>query len=52
MHVVFFVKGDLQQLKTASNVAEGDVLVMSFEALGEVSYDKELKGEITYFDEI
>lgn len=52
MHVGFFVKGDLQQLKTAPDVVEGGVLATSFEALGEVSYDKELKGESTYFEEI
>ena len=52
MRVGFFVKGDLQQLKNAPNVENDGLLVMSFETLGEVSYDKELKGGSSYFEEI
>lgn len=52
MRIVFFGEGDLQALKNAPNLEEGGLLLTSFDALGEVSYEKELKGESACFEEI
>lgn len=55
MRVGFMLDGNLQALKMlsrTSQVEEGGVLLLGFDALGEVSYEKELKGESMYFEEI
>ena len=52
MRIGFVTKGDLQTAKTALDGEEGDLLLVSFDALGEVSYEKELKGESVCFEEI
>ena len=55
MRVGFMLDGNLQALKMLSRtpqVEEGGVLLLGFDALGEVSYEQELKGESMYFEEI
>ena len=52
MRVGFVVKGDLQGLKNTPQVEEGGLLLLGFDTFGEVSYEKELKGESACFEEI
>lgn len=52
MRIGFVGKGDLGALKTSSQIEEGGLLLVGFDGLGEVSYEKELKGESGLFEEV
>ncbi len=52
MRICFITSGGLEEY--AANFAEegADVVVFSFQALGEVSYERELKGETSLFEDV
>lgn len=50
MRICFVTSGDLNEFEGKENGA--DVLCFSFRALGEVSYERELKGETSLFEDV
>ena len=52
MRIDFFVKGRLPEWKSTLQAVEEGLLLTGFDAVGEVSYERELKGESICFEEI
>ena len=52
MRIDFVVKGSLQEWRNTMMVGEEGLLLMSFDTLDEVSYERELKGQSVCFEEI
>ena len=51
MEICFVTRGRLAELEECCDKQE-NLLVFGFEGLGEVSYERELKGESVYFEEV
>ena len=52
MRIDFVVKGSLQEWKNSSLVGGEGLLLLGFDTVGEISYEKELKGQSGCFEEI
>ena len=50
MRICFVTNGNLNDLKSGER--EADILLFPFHALGEVSYERELKGETNLFEDV
>ena len=51
MRIGFVNKGSLRAFKDGYDGEKADIFVFGFEGMGEVSYEKELKGESGCFEE-
>ena len=52
MRIDFVVKGSLQEWKNAVRAGEEGLILMGFDTVGEISYERELKGQSVCFEEI
>ncbi len=52
MQVRFVSRGKVQGYAEGGEKERADVILFGFDGLGEVSYEKELKGESSYFEEV
>ena len=51
MRICFVGKGRLGTFAKEYSYAEEDLILFGFDGMGEVSYEKELKGESDFFEE-
>lgn len=51
MRICFVSKGSLQAFKDSYDGEHADLIVFGFDGMGEVSYEKELKGESGFFED-
>ena len=52
MRICFVTSGDLEEFSRRGWERKADVICFSFQALGEVSYERELKGETALFEDV
>ncbi len=52
MRICFVTKGTLDEYSERYAGSKADILCFSFQALGEVSYERELKGETSLFEDV
>ncbi len=52
MRICFVTKGTLAEYAEGFSGSKADILCFSFQALGEVSYERELKGETSLFEDV
>lgn len=52
MRICFVSKGSLQAFKESYDGVNADLIVFGFDGMGEVSYEKELKGESGFFEDV
>ncbi len=52
MQIRFVSKGNVQAYAKAGNTERAALTLFGFEGVGEVSYEKELRGESVYFEEV
>ena len=52
MQIALVSSGSLRSFKNGENAGAAELAVFGFDGIGEVSYEKELKGESTYFEDV
>lgn len=52
MRICFVTSGTLEEYASRSVPARADVVCFSFQAIGEVSYERELRGETSLFEDV
>ncbi len=52
MHICFVTNGSLDDYAKKYAGSRADIVCLSFQALGEVSYERELKGETSLFEDV
>ena len=52
MQIALVSNGSLRAFKNGENISAAELAVFGFDGIGEVSYERELKGESTYFEDV